>query len=726
MRIWFSVIAALVCPVLSLGVETKTLNHLAGESSTYLRQHATNPVDWYPWGPEALAKARAEDKPIFLSIGYATCHWCHVMEHESFENPEIAALLNAGFVPIKVDREEHPELDRVYMTFVQASTGAGGWPLSVWLTPDGKPFFGTTYCPPTTRGGRTGLKELLKRFHTLWNDDRPKLLARADEVVRGLSAASNEAAASKLDVDRTVARALKELRSSFDAKHGGFERAPKFPQPAYLTLLLQVSATASTADGTAARSMLTKTLTEMHRGAICDQLGGGFHRYATDAEWRIPHFEKMLNDQALLASVYVSAWQLTHDDSYSETARSTLDYVLTTLAAPDGGFYAAEDADSPVPGAANQQAEGAFYLWTTAEFEQAVGAADAPIVERYFGVRRDGNAGKELRGRNILSVVTDAAELAGAFHRDEAGVRAGLEKGIAALRRARNERPRPLRDEQRLTTWNALMASALARAGQAFGDERYVAAARQTIAWIQSQRYDARTRRLKHSVSAVGPSTAAFAEDYAFLIAALLDVYEATFDTSYLAWAAQLQKTQLEMFWDPRAGGFYASTSDEAAVVIRLKEDQDAAEPSASSVSVLNLGRLAALLHRDDWRTLAVRCGEAFASQLDRAPTALAFMVPALGYVVRPPQEIVIQGEPGAPATAALLARVNAHYLPTRALLLVDRDSRAFFAGKLEMVDALPTLSPDEAKAYVCENFVCQQPTSDPAQLERLLTARRQ
>ena len=703
------------------------LNRLAGEKSPYLRQHAGNPVDWYPWGPEAFEKARRENKPIFLSIGYATCHWCHVMAAESFSDPTVARQLNEHFVSIKVDREERPDVDQVYLAFVQASTGAGGWPMSVWLTPDLKPFVGGTYFAPDDRDGRPGFKAMLQQVATLWAGDHQKIEQQAEQMLAALRADTQAAAAAgSLPVAALRLRGFQDCQAAFDPANGGFGTAPKFPVPVMLEFLFDEAATAPDAAQRAeALRMALTTLRALAAGGIHDQLGGGFHRYATDAQWRVPHFEKMLYDQAQLANAYLTAAQVSREPVFAETARDTLDYVRRQLADPAGGFYSAEDADSPLASDPTRHGEGEFYLWTQAEIEAVLGHENAAIWSEHAGVRPEGNVASDpdraFVHRNILYRARTVAETAGRLHLTEAAVDSGLATARQQLLAARERRPRPIRDEKVVTAWNGLMISALARAGQILGDQSYVEAATRAAEFVHTRLYDPASGRLARSYCAGRRDDSGFATDYAFLIHGLLDLYETTFELRWLEWAVALQEKQNELFADPGAGGYFTNAGTDAHVLLRMKEDTDDAEPSANSVAVRNLVRLAGIMHREEWRELATRTARAFAPQLDRAPTALPNMLAAIGWLEGSAQQIIIQGEPGE-AAGRLTGEVWQRYLPRHVLVRVDRQSRGYFAKTVPFVADLPEEAGGAATAYVCENYVCQLPTRDPAVLVKLLT----
>lgn len=701
-------------------------NRLSGEKSRYLRQHALNPVDWFPWGPEAFEKARQENKPIFLSIGYSTCHWCHVMEQESFSDAEIAAYLNANFVCIKVDREERPDIDRIYMTFVQASTGSGGWPLSVWLTPERKPFFGGTYFAPESRRGQPGFKTILTRIADRWKTHHDEVVQRSDEMLTALAADTQ----TKLGLDKrptAVLRngAFKRAIETFDEKHGGFESPPKFPQPALLEFLLDVNATSNdAAQREKALRMVLKTLRAMDAGGIHDQLGGGFHRYSVDREWRVPHFEKMLYVQAQLASVYLSAWQVSGEVAFKKAARDTLDYVRREMTAEGGGFYSAEDADSALATAPTVHQEGAFYVWRAQEIADLLRPAEAAVFNLAYGVEANGNASGDLAGQNVLYRAHTAAECAAQLKSDEAAIRATLDAATQRLFEVRQKRPRPLRDDKIVTAWNGLMISAFARAAQVFDEPSYAASAERAASFLRAKVFNAETGRLARSLDSTTQDSRGFVEDYAFLIQGLLDLYETDFDARWLEWAVQLQEKQNALFLDPARGGYFANTSDDPSLLLRLKEETDGAEPSPNSIAVRNLARLSEMTQRPEWRELAERNARAFSAQLQRDPTAMPLLLTGLGWLESSPKQILILGDASSPAAARLAREVWRRYLPRRILLRIDRTSRGFFSPRLPLVADLPEIADDTAIAYVCENFTCQLPTSDPEVLAKLLTGK--
>ena len=704
-------------------------NRLAQEKSPYLLQHAHNPVDWYPWGEEAFEKARREKKPIFLSIGYSTCHWCHVMERESFENKEVAALMNSRFVNIKVDREERPDVDRVYMTFVQATTGGGGWPLNVWLTPGLKPFVGGTYFPPEDRYGQPSFRKVLIRISDAWDKDRAKITESGNQIVAALARSANTApeGAGKVDA-KQIDAAYQQIARGYDAREGGFGSAPKFPRPVTLNFLFRVyNRSAPDSDvGDAALGMALLTLRKMAAGGMHDQLGGGFHRYSVDASWRVPHFEKMLYDQAQLAGAYLDAYQITGDLLYEAIARDTLEYVRRDLTDPAGGFYSAEDADSLTTAGGTEKAEGAFYVWTRQEIDEALGEY-AEVFDYLYGVEADGNAPQgsdpqgEFRGKNILYERQSFAETAKHFGKSELDVDESMRYRRATLLELRAKRPRPHLDDKIITAWNGLMISAFARSAQVLGDPAYLEAATRAAEFVRDKLSDPKAHTLGRSYRGGPGEIAGFAEDYAFYIQGLLDLYEASFDSQWLQLAEQLQTTQDRLFWDGQNGGYFTSTGDDPNIVLRMKEDNDNAEPAASSIAARNLLRLGQIRDAKEWRGRGQKTIEAFSAALQHFPSALPQMLVALDFSLTKPRQIIIAGEPGAPDTRELLNEVHRHYLPNTIVLLADGGvGQNFLAGKLEEMKGMKPVD-GKAAAYLCENFSCKAPVTSPEELRKLL-----
>ncbi len=609
------------------------MNRLASEHSPYLLQHAANPVDWYPWGEEAFSRARRENLPVFLSVGYATCHWCHVMAHESFEDPGVAALLNAGFVPVKVDREERPDVDRLYMLYVQATTGSGGWPMSVWLTPRLEPFFGGTYFPPDDRYGRPGFKAVLREISRAWREDREGVSDAATRAAGQLGRLASAARRVARDVPGTevLDRAVGEFHAVFDRRHGGFGGAPKFPRPSDLLFLLQEFRRTGSA---AARGMVLGTLQAMARGGIRDHVGGGFHRYAVDAGWRVPHFEKMLYDQAQLVLAYLGAADAFPDASLAAVAKETLEYVLRDVTGPEGEFYSAEDADS-LPardGAAGRKtAEGAFYVWDAAEVAELLGD-ESPLVAEHFGIAPAGNAPAdphgEFSGKNLLYVAKPVADLAAARGRALGDVEDAVGRARAVLRASRSERPRPLLDDKVLTAWNGLMIAAFAQGARGLRSDAYLRAAQRAAAFARSRVWDPVSRTLFRRFRRGSVAVEGFAEDYASLVWGLTALYQADGDAAWLDWALELQQRQDELFWDGTSGGWFATADQHPHLLVRLRDEYDGAEPSATSIGARNLMALAGLtgerLPTSDVDLVFRGAADALSSDGRRVPLLLA------------------------------------------------------------------------------------------------------
>jgi uncharacterized protein YyaL (SSP411 family) len=696
-------------------------NRLIHEKSPYLLQHAHNPVEWYPWGPEAFEKAQAQKKPIFLSIGYSTCHWCHVMERESFENPAVADILNRHYVSIKVDREERPDVDRVYMTFVQSTTGSGGWPMSVFLTPDLKPFLGGTYYPPDDRYGRPGFASLLTRIAEIWDDSPGKILDQGTQFTKAIEAHLREAQSiesSPLNLD-WLEKGYRQLASGFDPEDGGFTPAPKFPRPAVFNFLLRYWLRTKKENSL---EMVQFTLRKMARGGIYDHLGGGFHRYSVDTRWHVPHFEKMLYDQAQLTVAYTEMFQATADPEFERVVRETLDYVLRDLTSPEGGFYSAEDADSlPEPGATEKR-EGAFYVWTQQELDRALTPEESMVFRRMYGVERAGNVAeasdphRELTGRNVLFLQNDLVLVAKLTGKGEKEISQLVSTARQKLKSIRDERPRPHLDDKIVTAWNGLMISGLAKAFQGLEEPRYLEAAQRAGQFLQENLYQ---HRLLRSYRGTAGTTYGFAEDYAFLIEGLLDLYEADFDVRWLRWAGELQVQMNALFADPK-GGYFSTEEGAPDILFRMKEDHDGAEPSANSVAAMNLARLARVFDRKEFQHSAARIVGAFHPALERMPSALPQMLAALDACVAEPMQIVVAGQ-GQPETAALLSVVRRRYLPNKVVLLADGGEGQNWLT--QHIEALGLMGPVDGKpaAYVCRNFACELPVTEPEQLAALL-----
>ncbi|NTW48416.1 MAG: thioredoxin domain-containing protein [Chlorobiales bacterium] len=700
-------------------------NRLANEKSPYLIQHAHNPVDWFAWGEDAFEKARKENKPIFLSIGYSTCHWCHVMERESFENEEVAKVLNDYFVAIKVDREERPDLDRVYMTYVQATTGNGGWPMSVWLTSDLKPFLGGTYYPPEDRYGRPGFKTLLVRIAESWKNDKEKIMSvangTADQLRAFLQASAKEA---KVPLDTAVfEKCLHQIAHIYDPDWGGFGAAPKFPRPAILNFLFNQHY--RTKD-TLPLDMALFTLRKMAEGGIHDLLsvegkgGGGFARYSTDPYWHVPHFEKMLYDNAQLALSYLDAYQLSTDRFYADIARDIFNYVLCDMTDKHGGFYSAEDADSLPSPESTEKTEGGFYVWTTQEIDSALGREHAEIFSYIYDLKPGGNAAYdphgEFAGKNILTVRATLHDAAKKFGKSELEVETILRKSTETLFDIRLKRPRPHCDDKVLTSWNGLMISAFAKGYMALRDERYLNAAKRAADFILEKMYKPDTGRLLRRYRDGEAAIDAKVDDYAFFVQALIDLYEASFEPKYLTTAIRLTEKQNELFYDRENGAYFSAAEDDATVIFRIKEDHDGAEPSPNSVTALNLLRLSQMTDRQDFREFAEKTMAFFSRQLSEMPEHMPQMLVALDYYFKKPKQIILAGPLGTAQMADLRRAIYERYLPNKVVLHASDDVAAYMPFLKELIG-----STEKPTAFICIDYACQLPTSEAEKVKALL-----
>jgi len=692
---------------------TPRRNRLAQEKSPYLLQHAANPVDWHAWGDEAFQTALAEDKPIFLSVGYSTCHWCHVMERESFENEIVASYLNEHFVPVKVDREERPDVDHVYMTVCKALTGSGGWPLTVILTPDRRPFFAGTYFPPESRFGRPGLLELLHQIVSAWTDQRDRVVESAAKIVEAIRP-EFAGLPGERPGEEILTTAFEHLLQRFDEEHAGFGAAPKFPTPHQLTFLLRYWA--RTGDGRA-REMADRTLRAMRRGGIYDQVGFGFHRYSTDSEWLVPHFEKMLYDQALLLLAYVEGFQATRDPLFGSVAREIASYVLRDLTNPEGAFLSAEDADS-------EGEEGKFYVWTEAEIREVLGAEDAALFGRVFGIESKGNwvdhAAGRMPGTNIPHLWGDPAAVAREFEAEPGDLARRLEAARTKLFEARARRTRPHKDDKVLTAWNGLMIASLARAAAALEEPRLAAAAERAAAFVEQRlvRSDGRLLARWRDGEAAHP---AYLDDYAFLAWGMIELYEATFRTRHLARAIELASEMERLFRDPRDGGYFFTGEDGETLLARAKEVYDGAQPSGNSVAALVLLRLARMTGDGTYEARAESVLRAFGGSLARLPAAHTQLLSAFDFALGPTREIVISGAADADDTRALVSAVRARYLPRAVTMLRDASPEGEALARLAPFTARQAPVSGKAAAYVCENFACEAPVTERAALEALL-----
>ena len=714
--------------------EYKYTNFLIHEKSPYLLQHAHNPVNWYPWGEAAFEKARQEDKPIFLSIGYSTCHWCHVMEKESFSNPEIAAIINKYFIAIKVDREERPDIDRIYMTAAGAAGWGGGWPLSMWLTPDLKPFYGGTYFPPESRWGRPGFSEILEFLADKWKNDRERALSIGKQLTQNLQDSTKVEGRSGTPDSASLDNGFMSYNSSYDSSLGGFGGAPKFPMPTNHNFLLRYYAGSGNEE---ALQMSLRTLREMAKGGIYDHIGGGFHRYSTDAIWHIPHFEKMLYDNAQIIVNYLDACQITKEEGFARIAEETLEYVLRDMTHPEGGFFSAEDADSLPPELAGKvsgethehKSEGAFYLWEEQEVLRILGQEAGEILSYRYGISAKGNAESdphdEFKNKNILYVAHSIAETAKKFGKTEVEVNEVLKESRSKLFQFRNTRPRPGLDDKILVSWNGLMISALARASQVLNRPEYLEAAEKAASFIHSNLYS--SRRLSRRWRAGDSKGAGLASDYAFLTQGLIDLYEASFEAKWLGWAVELAEGQIDLFYDQENGGFYMTDgSHDENLLLRMKADVDNVEPSASSVASLNLLRLSQFTDRADFREVAEKTLTLFGNQMKQQPRSLPQMLVALDYYFSKPQHIVIVGNLEAPDTKEMLEAVHQRFIPVKALIVVDNAEPEKGIGEyLHFIQDFTRID-GKATAYICIDYACSLPTNDVRAMGQILSGKSQ
>ena len=671
-------------------------NRLAGEKSPYLLQHQHNPVDWYPWGDEAFAKARKENKPIFLSIGYSTCHWCHVMERESFEDPKTADFLNAHFVSIKVDREERPDVDKIYMTAVQAMAGQGGWPLNCFLTPDLKPFYGGTYFPPEDKYGHTSFMQVLRQIAKLWETRRDQVLDTARDFHQKLEGFTTRQPSDLFLSPALLSNAAAIFKREYDPEFGGFGGAPKFPRPTEPAFLLRHAMQANDPE---AVKMVLHTCERMAAGGIHDQIGGGVSRYSVDARWLVPHFEKMLYDNAQLVNLYLDAYLAGGRPEDAETARDIISYVLRDMTDAGGGFYSAEDADS-------EGKEGKFYCWTKEELPKLLTPAEFNLASRYFGVTAEGNFVDHsdpdpLPGQNVLSVAD--ANL-------NAGEKTLLVSVKAKILAARNKRIRPNLDDKVLASWNGMMLGAIARAYAVLGDESYRVAAEKNLAFLQAKLWDAPTKTLYHRWRQGGRDSVQLLTAYASLLAGTIDLYEATLEPKHLDFAVALAETMLAKFYDPKEGGFYDSAAETKDLILRVKEDYDGAEPSGNSTAVLALLRLGAITERKDFKEAAEKTLRLLAPRLQDLPQAVPQLLMGLDFLLHEPKRVVLAGDPRRPEAVALLHAIHGVYQPNKVVL-----------GTSGAVDEFTKTLPakDGLVVYLCTGTACQPPTKEAATIQR-------
>ncbi|MBE2226573.1 MAG: thioredoxin domain-containing protein [Ignavibacteria bacterium] len=694
-------------------------NKLINEKSPYLIQHAYNPVEWYPWGEEAFQKARDEDKPIFLSIGYSTCYWCHVMEREVFENEHIAKEMNKLFVNIKVDREERPDVDRVYMSALQAMTGSGGWPMSMFLTSDLKPFYGATYVPPKSKYGLPGFEDLIHQLSVGWKTRRDEVNESGENILKHIREASqNIAAASELN-NEMLLKGAQQFKNGFDDEYGGFGESPKFPRPPGINFLLR---TYYRFEDSESLQMVIRTLLQMAKGGLYDHLGGGFHRYSVDRYWRVPHFEKMLYDQAQLAVNYLEAYQITGDKYFGDITCDVLGYVGRVMTHPEGGFFSAEDAESVIdPAEPHEKEEGAFYVWSKSEIDTLLGE-DAEIFNYFYGVNSHGNApqGSDPHSvfveKSILYKAHSLSETSNKFEHSTDQINEILEDCRKSLFIAREKRPLPHKDDKILTSWNGLMISAFAKAYAVFNEPAQLEKAQKAADFILGNLYNSTEKKLLHRWRDGEAKIDATLEDFSFFSQGLIDLYEASFDEKYLKHAVELSEIMINDFYDETEGGFFDTSGKDTSILVRTKEDYDSAEPTGNSVAINNLLRLSALTGNTAWYDMAYKSVLAFSGKLERMPYAMPQMLVALDSLLHKPKQIIIAG--GNDETAyRMLREVQNRFMPDKVVVKIDP---ADAADSITFASKIVQSSP-ETTAYVCENFACKLPVKTPGELAKLL-----
>lgn len=678
-------------------------NHLMNEKSPYLLQHVHNPVDWYPWSENAFLKAKNENKPIFLSIGYSTCHWCHVMAHESFEDHEIGRLMNDTFVSIKVDREERPDLDNIYMTVCQMMTGSGGWPLTIIMTPDKRPFFAGTYFPKESKYRRTGLKDLILNVKELWNTKPEEISNSANTIIDALQKVSETSPSDEINPD-ILDEAYESLSDNFDEVYGGFGTAPKFPTAHNLLFLLRYW---KRSGNERALNIVEETLDSMRNGGVYDHIGFGFHRYSVDQEWLVPHFEKMLYDQAMIAVAYIETFQATGNKKYKKTAEEIFEYVLRDMKSEDGGFYSAEDADS-------EGVEGKFYVWSKNEIFEVLGEEDANFASKIFGVTDEGNFSEETTGEktgtNILHLTNSLDDMAEIFSISKEKLEERIDKVRKKVFIAREKRIRPHKDDKILTDWNGLMIAALAKGAQAFEDKNYLKAALDAAEFILNNMY--KDNRLLHRFRENEAAIEGNLDDYAFLIHGFLELYESSFKPKYLKTALSLNNTLMDHFWDEKNGGFYFTPDFGEEILVRKKEIYDSAIPSGNSIQMLNLLRLSKITEDEALKKTTIQLEKAFSEQISKTPYGYTQFMVALDFKFGPYYEVVIAGNKEAKDTEIILNSIRGHFIPNKTLVL--RTS----SDDHEMIEMIPSLEfkkmeNNKATAYICSEGTCKYPTND-------------
>ena len=709
-------------------------NRLIKEKSPYLLQHAHNPVDWYPWGAEAFLKAKKEDKPVFLSIGYSTCHWCHVMEEESFSSPEIAKILNKYFVSIKVDREERPDIDNIYMSAVIAIAGSGGWPLTVFLTPDKNPFYGGTYFPAEDRWGRPGLKNILNSIADAWKNRRDEILRSGESLTQAIQQQSAASGKKGFPLDKeTLKKSYDQFLQRFDSAYGGFGSAPKFPMGHSISFLLRYW---KRSNESKSLEMAEKTLTSMSKGGVYDHIGGGFHRYSTDGQWRIPHFEKMLYDQAILAKTYLEAYQATRKEEYARIAREIFEYVLRDMRDPEGGFYSAEDADSPSLEDPNTKKEGAFYLWGKDEIINVLEKEQGEIFCYYFGVEPNGNALSDPQGefsrhsgipplagkeKNILYKAHTKEEAAQKFRKSVEEIEKIIREAKEKLFVVRSKRPRPHLDDKILTDWNGLMISSLAFGSRVLDEPRYREAAEKSSQFILKHLIG-KDGRLLHRYRNGESAIAGTIEDYAFFIHGLFDLYEATFNPEYLKRSKRLANEMVGFFWDDSGGGFFFTSVDAEKLIIRQKETYDGAIPSGNSVAALDLIRLGRLTMEKGFEEKAEFLFKTFSGEISQMPNVYPQMLIALDFALGPSKEIVIAEGKDKEKSLAMLKTIYERFIPNKVVVLSSIGEK----GQEGITELIPFIKnqaalEDKTTVYVCASYICKSPTTSISKMKEVL-----
>lgn len=695
-------------------------NKLINEKSPYLIQHAYNPVEWYPWGAEAFQKARDEDKPIFLSIGYSTCYWCHVMEREVFENEHIAATMNKLFVNIKVDREERPDVDRVYMSALQAMTGSGGWPMSMFLTTELKPFYGATYVPPTSKYGLPGFEDLIQQLATGWKTRRDEVNESGEKILEHIREASqNITSAGELNKEMLL-KGAEQFKNGFDEEYGGFGESPKFPRPPGINFLLRAYYRFEDSESL---QMVIRTLLQMAKGGMYDHLGGGFHRYSVDRYWRVPHFEKMLYDQAQLAVNYLEAYQITGDKYIGDITRDVLAYVGRVMTDTNGGFYSAEDAESVIdPAEPHEKEEGAFYVWSKSEIDALLGD-DAEIFNYFFGVNDYGNTpqGSDPHSvfveKNILYKAHSISETSNKFERSTDEINILLEESKKILFDVREKRPLPHKDDKILTSWNGLMISAFAKAYGVFIETAYLEKAQKAADFILANLYNTADKKLLHRWRDGEAKIDATLEDFSFFSQGLIDLYEASFDEKYLKLAVELCEVMINDFYDEAEGGFFDTSGKDKSILVRTKEDYDSAEPTGNAVAINNLLRLSALTGNTIWYDMAYKSVLAFSGKLEKMPYAMPQMLIALDSLLYKPKQIIIAGRSNDETAYRMIREVSTRFMPDKVVVMIDPEDAAIsttFASKIVQTST-------ETTAYVCENFACMLPVKSLEDFVKLL-----